>query len=267
MKTFFVEQSKKTRRIKSIFNEVSKKENKIIINRNLQKTKFKTKIRIAKKIKNILEIEKSRQIVVEKELKNDKELINLLYSYNINICNPKWLFKKLTNEIIENILQEKKKEENEIYICVNEVDSIIEEYIYKFAKEFKTITILTNHIRKFKKIEEKLYNDEGILINVTNNKRKGLIKAKLILNVDFPKEILNQFAIFDDAVIINLEGEMKIKKKRFKGRIINDYNITLNKESEIYKFIKENHLQNYDERDIFQAIEYPINKDILLEVF
>lgn len=215
MKTFFIEQNEKANLFERVFKSVARNGNKIIINLNLYKVTFDSKIKISKKIKDILASEKSRQIVLEKNLKQDKELINLLYSYNINICNPKWLFKKITNEVIERILQNKNKGECEIWICVNEVEPIIEDYIYKFAKEFKTINIITNHIGKFKKIEEKLYQDEGILINVTNNRRKSLIKAQLILNIDFPKEILNQFAIYDNAIIIDLEGDIKINKKRF----------------------------------------------------
>lgn len=255
LKTFFIEQAKRTGTLKSIIHKVNKKGNKIIINSNLEKAKFKTKIRIAKEIKNILFKEKSKQIVVERSLKNEKELINLLYSYNINICDKKWLFKQIINEIIEDTLKDKKKEESEIHICVNETDIKIEELIYKFAKEFKRINIITNHIGKFKKIEEQLYESDGILINLTNNRRKSLLKAELILNIDFPKEILNQFTIFDDAIIIDLEGDVKIKKKRFNGTIINDYEIILNENDEISKFIKENNLENYDERDICQVIQ------------
>ena len=139
MKTFFLEQAKKTSGIKSIIYLINKNENKIIINSNLSKTKLKKKIRIVKKIKDILAKERSRQIIIEKRLKEDKELINLIYGYNINICSPKWLFKQLINEVIEEILILKNKEKgnSEISICINEIDTKIEEYIYKFAKEFK----------------------------------------------------------------------------------------------------------------------------------
>lgn len=265
MKTFFIEQLQNAGRVKSVFSKVKRDGNKIIINVKMDKAKFRTKIKVAQKIKNILVSEKVRQVVIEKELKDDKELTNLLYGYNINICNPKWLFKQLTNEIIEEVLQDKNKKTSEIWICVNEVDSKIEEYIYKFAKEFKRINIVTNHIGKFKKIEAKLYEDEGILINVTNNKRKSLHKAELILNADFPKEILNQFVIYDNSIIINWEGDIKIKKKRFNGKIINDFKFVIDKESEAAKFIKENNLENFDERDICQVIEVVPMGEIILK--
>lgn len=252
MKTIFLEQSNKVR----ILKKVTLKNNKIFINKNLEKASLKSKIKIAQKIKNILECKKVRQLCIEKELKNDVQFINLLHSNNINICTPKWIFKQKTDEIISYILKDKKREETEIFICVNEVDSQTEEYIYKFAKEFKTINIVTNHIGKFKKIEEKLYEENGILINFTNNRRKSLKKAELILNIDFPKELINEFVIYDNSTIINWEDNLKIRKKRFNGKIIEKININLSENSEIAEFIKQNNLEKYDERDICQVLKF-----------
>lgn len=250
MKTIFIEQIKK----KTLFNrilKVRKRENKIIINNDI---KFSKKIKIVKKIKQILENEKCRQVALEKDLKEDDDIIKLLYSNNINICNKKWLLKNIVDEVIEDVLNGNQRKQSEISICVNEIDTKVEEYILKFAREFKTINIITNHIGKFKYIEKELYN-EGIIMNITNNKRKSLSKAKLILNVDYPKEILNQFTIFDKATIINLEGDIKINKKRFSGRIINDYKYNIDEQSDVKKYILNNALENYDERDICQVLE------------
>lgn len=252
MKTFFVEQSKNVNIIR--LNSILQKDNKIIINRNLSKINLKKKIKLVNKIKKILEKENCKQIALEKVLKDDVDFINLLYSSNINICSPKWILIKHTREIIEKALKGEKKEETEINICVNEVNSIVEKYIYEFAKEFKRLNIITNHIGKFKKIEENLYKEYGILITIANNKRKSLSKAKLILNVDFPKEIINQFTIYDNATIITWEDDTKISKKRFNGRIISDYEIHFDKNSDVSKFVSEHNLEGYDLRDISQAI-------------
>ena len=255
MKTIFLEQSKKMRLLK----KVTLKNNKIFINKNLEKASLKSKIKIVQKIKNILENKKVRQLCIEKNLKNDIQFINLLYSNNINICTPKWIFKQKTDEIISQILKDKKREETEISICVNEVDSQIEKYIYKFAKEFKTINIITNHIGKFKKIEQKLYEENGILINLTNNRRKSLLKSKFILNIDFPKELINEFTIYDNSIIINWEDNLKIRKKRFSGKIIEKINLDLAENSEVAEFIKQNNLEKYDERDVCQVLEFKPN--------
>ena len=251
MKTIFIEQLKKKNLFEKIFIKACKKGNKIFINNDAS---FSKKIKIVKKIKQILEKEKCRQVALENNLKEDNDIIKLLYSNNINICNKKWLLKNIVDEVIEEVLNGRQRKEYDISISVNEIDTKVEEYVLKFAREFKNINIITNHIGKFKFIEKILY-DEGIIINITNNKRKSLNKSKLILNIDFPKEILNQFTIFDKATIINLEGDIKINKKRFSGRIINDYKYTVDEQSDVKKYILDNRLENYDERDICQALE------------
>lgn len=251
----FIEQAEKTNIIKEIFKKVKISNNKIFLNLELENANLKIKIKIAQKVKTILENHKIRQVCIEKRLKEDKQFINLIYSNNINICSPKWIFKEKTDEIISKVMGDKKREESEIHICVNEVDLKTEQFIYKFAKQFKKMNIITNHMGKFKKIEEKLFKEEGILINLSNNRRKSLLKAKLILNVDFPKEVMNEFAIYDNSTIINWDEKLKIRKKRFCGKIIEEINPRIGEDSEIVEYVKQNMLEKYDIRDICQVLE------------
>ena len=255
MKTFFIEKNQKRKNLIGVFKKIDHIGNKIIINKKINRLNLKSKIKIVNRIIRVLEKENVRQVAVEEELKKEIDFINLIISNNINICNPKWVLIHCTDKIVDLILDEKKieKKESEISICVNEVDNLVEEYIYKFANEFKRINIITNHIGKFKKIEEKLYNESGILINTSNNRRKSLLKSELILNIDFTKEILNEFNILDNSIIINWEEILKIRKKRFNGKIIEEIRIDLDKESKIYTIIDENKLKNYDCRDICQS--------------
>ena len=256
MKTLFLEQSKRENIAKIMFQKVYLDRDKIIIHSKLENVKIEQKAKIAKRIKEILIKDKCKQKAIKKRLKQDRELMNLLYGLNINICSSKWLFKNSTNEIIQEILNDKSKQEIEIYICVNEIDSQVEEYIYKFAKEFKRINIITNNIGKFKNIENKLYAEDGILITITNNKRKSLSKANIILNIDFPKEILNQFIINHNATIITWEDDIKILKKSFCGKIISDIDYKFKSEDKVAIFAQQNNLDGYDLRDICQVINY-----------
>ena len=84
------------------------------------------------------------------------------------------------------------------------------------------------------------------------------------MNIDFPKEILNQFQIFDKATIINLDGNMKIKKKRFEGKIINDIEVKTFEDEELLKFIEENNLDSYDIKDICEVLNIVPKCDIIL---
>ena len=204
----------------------TKKDNKILVNFDLDKFNIKK----AKKILKILNKNNVRNVVLSKEVQKNEILINYLNSSNVNIFNGRWLEKYLAYEIVKYILIKKnmKEEETEIAILINQIDEVSTENIKLFAKEFKRVNIVTNHIEKFKNIEESIFDEFGIMITITNNKKKSLKNAKIILNMDFPNELINKFNIYDDAIILNLDGDIKINKKRFSGLNINNYEISLN---------------------------------------
>lgn len=117
------------------------------------------------------------------------------------------------------------------------------------AQNMKRVNIVTNHINKFKKMEEYLYNELGIILNISNNKSKSLLNSELIINIDFPQELINKYEIYDKAVIVNILNRVEIKTKRFNGINVNYYSIYMPKrykmngfdnqivyESEIYKY-------------------------------
>ncbi len=57
----------------------------------------------------------------------------------------------------------------------------------------------------------------GIAITITNNKRKSLLKAKIIINMDFDEELINSFNLNSKALVIQLNKEIYIKSKLFNG--------------------------------------------------
>lgn len=105
-------------------------------------------------------------------------------------------------------------------------------------------------MEKFKKLENQILEEDGIMITVNNNKRKSLCRADIILNVDFPQELLNQYFINEEAIIVNLKGNVKINKKRFNGININDYQITFKKPNDL----DCENLYLFDEKDVYEAL-------------
>lgn len=265
MSIFFVEENDKL----SIFDirKVIIQKEKIIINRNMSRINIKQKMKIVNKIRDTLLKYKCKRIVLTEELKKDKEFNNLLATNNISIINGKWLFKMLIPEIVDDIVKKNnlKKEEIELIFTVNEKSRIVEEYIELFARELKRVGVVTNHLSQFKKVEDKLYNNNGILITVTNNKRKSLLKADVILNIDYPKEILNKFTLNDNAIIINIEGDMKILKKRFCGKLMNDYEIEVKDDLKFNQWLINNQIEikKYNTKDVYEGYcyIYGLNKE------
>lgn len=216
-------------------------------------------------------------VVLSKEICENKEIINALNANNIKIYNGRWLEKYITFELLEYILNKKnmQKEETEIAITTNEITDLTIETIKILAQQYKRVTVVTNHIEKLRKIENELYEKSGILIVISNNQRKSLLRAPIILNLDFNKQVLNRYKINENAIIINIEGDMRINTKRFNGININNYEIEVGREENIWrenmqKFRKKDLLEAVIyKRDTFQNIRNKINKNkvIIKDVF
>lgn len=196
-------------------------------------------------------------IIICKELNKNDMFKNIIYSNNINILDGKWLYNFLLYDILMYILIQKKMkiEKQEIHILINDTSDINLSNIIKFAKICKRVNIITNNPSKFKNIENKLYNDYGITLAINNNKKKSLLKAKIILNIDFPEEIINKYNIFRKAIIVNVRDEIKIYSKGFEGISIINYQITLNKKhKELLK--KYNLYDDFENNVLYESLIY-----------
>ncbi len=138
-------------------------------------------------------------------------------------------------------------------MMINDLTDIEFENIKTLARKYKTINIVTNHIEKFKNLEKQLQENEGIIITITNNKKKSLMKSQIILNIDFPKELINKYNIQDEAIIVNVRGNIKINKKRFNGLNINDYEIDFRDDKKDNKALSNKfYLKDLYESDLYK---------------
>ncbi|MEE1389887.1 MAG: hypothetical protein U0M00_05000 [Clostridia bacterium] len=247
-------------KIKKLFNivEFSEDKGKTTIILPLFKSniiKDKKIIKIAKKINKKLYDNNIENVVLSNYLEENEILKQKLYCQNINILDGRYLFYLLIPEIVDYILkrQKKKLENGEITLLINDFTENNARIITYIAQSVKRVNIVTNHSNKFKKLEEYLYNELGIILNITNNKNKSLANAGLIINIDFPEEIINKYEINSNAIIVNIFNEIKIRAKRFNGVNINYYKAYIPKkykmegfkdnliyESSIYKYNYEN---------------------------
>ena len=251
---YYIQEIDKPDVILNAFNIVKMQEDKIILPVNSKTISEKKAYRLAYKVIKLLKKGNSKKIVLSNKVKNYKEFVNILYTNGFDIIDGKWLFGVLSKKIIDYVIAKKeiKKEEVQVTILVNELNEILLENIKKIVQEYKKVNIVTNHNEKFKNIEKKLLEEEGIMITVGNNKRKSLSKSQIILNVDFPTELINKYNINENAIIINLMKNVKICLKRFNGININDYEITLKK---IYDFDFEKQ-QKYKLTELYEAQIY-----------
>ena len=170
--------------------------------------------------------------VLSQNLEN-KKIYNVLNDKEIKYLKTGKIKKLLSIKILEYILSIQKREiqNTEVNILVRESSNINSYIIEEIAKNALNVKIISNNIYKFKKIEEKLYDEYGIAIQFSNSYKKSLSKSNIIINLDFDEIDLNEYLIYDRAIIINcINQNIKIKSKLFNGVVINSVNISFNQE-------------------------------------
>lgn len=245
IKTYYIEKMDKH---KIFGKKVEIQNDEIKVYYKIEKEKNLNKI-----IKKFLKLE-INNVILDKTLWKSEKLINLLYANNINLIDGKWLKKYMTIDILNFVITQKniRKEETEIAITVNEITELSIEIIKILPKQYKKLVVITNHIEKLRKIEKGIFEKEGILIVVSNNKNKSLLKSQIIINIDFNKELINQYQIYDEAIIINIEEKIKIDSIRFNGIIINDFDVETGRIETIWR----TNYEKYRVNDLLEANLY-----------
>lgn len=206
-------------------------------------------------------------IVVGKKLKSNTKFIDNINDIGIPISDGRWLFKFLVIQILEYISKCQNIDINKLKVALvtNENSDLISYYIDELTKKSNKIKIITNNREKFYSIEKKLYYDNGIVLEVSSNKRKGLQDIDIIINFDFDEENLNRYKIKENTIIVNLREQIGIYLKRFSGINISFYEINFkNRIIEMLDWTKE-----FDKVDLYESYIYRrdkienIEKDIL----
>lgn len=257
IRLYFIKETDKPSKILRFFNVLKLDKDKIVLPIQDEQIDEKQAQKLSIKTKKILDMSNCNKVILSKEIKKQDNYVNFINSYNIEIVDGKWLFELLACKVIEYIKSKKNINEQELSIAIL-VNTITESSLYnikEIAKKYKKVNIVTNHIEKFKKIENQILDEDGLMITVVNNKRKSLAKTKVVLNMDFPQELVNQYNIYEEAVVVNIQGNVKIKKKRFNGVCINDYEIEKLKSFDDldYDYDKEIY---FEQKDIYEASIY-----------
>lgn len=208
-------------------------------------------------------------IVIGNKLKENSEFIEKINNIEIPISDGRWLFKFLVMQILEYIssCQNRNIKEQKIALLTNENTELITYYIKELTKKSNKVKIITGHREKFYNIERKLYYENGIVLEISNNKRKGLQDTDIIFNFDFTEDILNKYNLGEKAIVINLKAKINISAKRFSGININFYeidfkNLTMDMLEWTKDFEKTELYESYIYRnDKIESIESDILKD------
>ena len=249
---FYIEKNDKPNWLEKKFNIIRIQENTIMLPIEENSTEKQIEKIAAKTKKIVQKYSNSKKVVLSKEMYKEQKYINYLNTYELEIQDGKWLFEILLPNVVEYIINKRKIEKVNISMLINDLTDIELENIKILARKYKSINIVTNHIEKFRKVEKQLQEDEGITITITNNKKKSLMKSQIILNIDFPKELINKYNIKDEAIIVNLKGNVRINKKRFNGLNINNYEIDFRNDKKNDKSLKN----KFYLKDLYQSELY-----------
>lgn len=243
---------------KNIFNIVTKKN---VEEHNIWVLPIKEKYsndKIEKILKNNFRLD-NNIYVVSKELENSN-IYEIMDTYGIEYVKEEKVKKLLLVSVLEYIAKLQKKDINSLDVTIlvkdnSEINLFLIEQISKLVKSLKIVSI---NIYKFRKLEEKLYNELGIAIQFSNSYKKSLEKANIILNFDYNEIEINEYNICNNAIIINcIKDNIKIKSRLFEGININSYDINIDKEI-INNFKKIHIYENYKKIILYASI---IEKD------
>ena len=205
-------------------------------------------------IKNIKKLEIDA-LVFSKELEKrfKPEICEMLQLEMVQILNGKKLMEFMEFEIVKYVLNKQKKhmKQEEIYIIFKKSSNLDLNFLKRFIEGFRIVNIVTNDLERLKNVQDNLLENDGILISVSNNKRKALKRAKYILNINLNKEELEKYRINRDAIIINIQENVKYGESGFDGININYFNIKCPDE---YMETFEQIGDNFDLVQIYESI-------------
>ena len=187
-------------------------------------------VKLVNKISVILEKENVTSIALSTYLVKNTHFKNYFNSKNVHVLNGRWLFKYLSLEIlnyIANNMESQKLSDLEVAILANAYNTTIKDIIGEISQKVKVLNIATSNLSNFKSVAEELQEKFGISVRVSNNRKKVLQKADIVLNFDFSEEIVNKYSLPNEAVLVNFSNKVNIENKLFNGINANYYNISV----------------------------------------
>lgn len=193
------------------------------------------------------------KVCISNELLNNRKFMNFIKENSISYYDGKWLFKNLTETILDYIMDIKNErlDYQEVSFITDHIDKTLVYLVECIAPKVKLINIITKNELTFKKLKERLFNEYGIILNFSYNS-KSLLKSDVILNFNNQEKEISRFVLPRKCILINFESNILIKSKSFNGINVIGYDIELN--NEIREKIKE--LEDFDNRLIYESLIY-----------
>lgn len=208
--------------------------------------------KVIKELKKMKNIKCWKNICISKNLIDNNEFIEFVNENNLNIMDGKWILKNIVDKIIEFIAESRNESTNtyEITFLCNKLDDTIVEKVKEVCQIVKKCNVITNNQKQYKKLEERLYKDLGIVLNVSTNYKKTAEKSIIIINFDFNHLQFQKCSFNQDAYIINTNKS--IDNSLFDSKNIIYYKMDLPKK---YLGLEKN-FENFDTNSLYESLIY-----------
>ena len=178
--------------------------------------------------KNTL-IAKNIQLKVRNNHKNDVFINEIKY-----LQKEKYLMKVMLYEILKYIEKMVDADYRNESIYVTMISEKNKNVLLEIIDLFKNINIITTRIGYMRRLEKNILKNKDSIISISNNKRKALKRARLLINFDFNDNLLKEFSINRNCIIINLNNERIRLNSNFQGCIIDSVQIDFKNQYEQY---------------------------------
>lgn len=218
-------------------------------------------------------INKVSKIIKKLEIDNivfSNELIYTEFSFRVinnldkeTVCDGRKLMIYMQYDILIYILNIQNIDVNntDVFFLIKKDNDLNLQFLSKFIENCKTVNIVTNDIARFKEVQERIYENENILIGISNNKSKALKRARYILNVNMDENDIKKYKINRDAIIINLKNMVYYNNPGFNGININYMQISLPDE-----YIEQFEcINNQNEFDLTKLYEVYLMQELNIE--
>lgn len=233
---------------------------------------FKYEITDIDKNKKYLNINKKYidEKVLKKMLKKCKiEEAQFVYSNNIklskNLKENKYTGKIVLRNMIIPLLEHLEKNLNidfrfeNIFLTVDNDKN--KNIIVDLGNRCKSISLVTDNIRKLYRLDSRLNKDDNIIVSVSSNRRKALQRARIAVNFDYDETFFENFNINRNCIIINLSNNALTLKNSFQGSIIEKLEIDY-----INKYENFINIDNFDKTILYETFIYDENYDNAKEI-
>lgn len=250
---------KVTKNMNMIFQKEIEENKRTYLLSNINKES--TYKKLIKKLEKLETSTQKIQIILSEEIKEYKEYKDYKeYFIKYKIINGKKIYRESIKEILHKILPEEILSMQDVYILTNKYSNEEVKIIRELVDKVKSINIITKQIDKYKMYED-IMQQQGNMLYVSNNKKKSLKRAKIIVNLDFTKEDINKYNIPRDVLIINATEDKLKYITGFNGIIVQDIEPQFTQMQN--EFLINNSLNNnFNKLELYESIKQDKNDHI-----